>query len=364
MASFEEVKDTFETMGEDAGNALKNIGNFISEHKGLFLVVGGIGVIAFYVWYTNRFNNEETVSTYAYVPTGYAGLPQMSDGSSDSYYDYMESITNQQDNFINETLSEVSQIIEQMQSETEKHYESVIDNYETQLQKYDESLSFLQEQRERDKLIAEAQNNSNLWHLTDDAETKEALHLRNVELMEQLGATFDSASGQWLINGKNVYDVTVSSTSDKTNVGVSSSSSSSSSNSSTDIITQMKQNSDAWHSADADTKKMLEAQNQELGKSIGASFDSASGTWTLNGQNIYDLKSETLKDANYDAVAKTETAKFTSSSSSSKSSSSSSKSSGTSYSKTQPSSVPSSSKYQNTSKQQAWADKLTQRANA
>ena len=45
------------------------------------------------------------------------------------------------------------------------------------------------------------------------------------------------------------------------------------------IKEQMAQNSAAWHTSDAATKKKLEAANQVLGKSIGSSYTANTGTW-------------------------------------------------------------------------------------
>jgi len=45
------------------------------------------------------------------------------------------------------------------------------------------------------------------------------------------------------------------------------------------IKEQMAQNSAAWHTSDAATKKKLEAANQVLGKSIGSTYTADKGTW-------------------------------------------------------------------------------------
>ena len=56
------------------------------------------------------------------------------------------------------------------------------------------------------------------------------------------------------------------------------------------IKRQMQQNSEAWHTADAATKKTLEAANKELGSSLGASYDSKSGSWSSGGgEKLYEV---------------------------------------------------------------------------
>lgn len=54
-----------------------------------------------------------------------------------------------------------------------------------------------------------------------------------------------------------------------------------------DIIAEMKANSEAWHTASDYEKGRLEEKNQELGASIGATFDSETGEW-------YDSKGKPL----------------------------------------------------------------------
>ena len=49
----------------------------------------------------------------------------------------------------------------------------------------------------------------------------------------------------------------------------------------------MKANSEAWHTASDSEKQNLANKNQELGKSIGATYNSASGTWSKDGKNLY-----------------------------------------------------------------------------
>ena len=46
------------------------------------------------------------------------------------------------------------------------------------------------------------------------------------------------------------------------------------------IKAQMAANSAAWHTASESEKKKLEQENQKLGKSIGSTYNSATGTWT------------------------------------------------------------------------------------
>ena len=61
-----------------------------------------------------------------------------------------------------------------------------------------------------------------------------------------------------------------------------------------EIKKKMEANSAAWHTADDATKKKLEAENQALGKQIGGTYNSASGTWSdSSGNNLYSTASST-----------------------------------------------------------------------
>ena len=63
-----------------------------------------------------------------------------------------------------------------------------------------------------------------------------------------------------------------------------------------EIRKQMEANSKAWHTADAATKKKLEAENQALGKQIGGTYNSASGTWSdSSGNSLYGSSSSPTK---------------------------------------------------------------------
>lgn len=144
------------------------------------------------------------------------------------------------------------------------------------------------------QIIAEIQKNSVAWHSADDA-TKKQLESANQALGNMIGADFDSGAGTWSKDGVvinnpqeyNPYSVSVSKTpagnSAGVKAGVSSGSTNKNSAASTEQIkSQMAANSVAWHTADAATKKQLEAANQKLGAQIGGKFDSASGSWTFN----------------------------------------------------------------------------------
>lgn len=56
------------------------------------------------------------------------------------------------------------------------------------------------------------------------------------------------------------------------------------------IIQQMRQNSEAWLTADEATRKKLAAKNQELAKQIPGAYIGNDGVWYLGGQRLYDMQ--------------------------------------------------------------------------
>ncbi|GIQ63721.1 hypothetical protein PACILC2_22890 [Paenibacillus cisolokensis] len=59
------------------------------------------------------------------------------------------------------------------------------------------------------------------------------------------------------------------------------------SNQNASIIAQMQANSAAWKSASAAERARLEAENQRLGASLGATLDRKTGRWMLGGLPLY-----------------------------------------------------------------------------
>jgi len=314
---FEDVKDTFSDMGDGLKNTGSKIVEFVKDNKMLCICVGGVGLYALYHLYRDKSGSDsEYVSTYAYVPTGYSGYPTASE--SVDYNSVVEQLHGEtidsQNRFYDETMSEISKVIEDMQTQNDKTISSIINDYESQISKYDESLSYIEEQRQKDKIILEMQNNSNLYNSITDPVKQKELHDKNIELGESLGARFDEGTGKWSNpDGTSLYDVTVknnsnSGTTDKTVV-----------------INQMLSNSNAWKNTnDASKQKQLHDENVKLAESIGATFDDASGVWTIDGKNIYDSVDTKKKITNSTSTNKTPSSSSTSSNSSSTSSNKSS----------------------------------------
>lgn len=120
--------------------------------------------------------------------------------------------------------------------------------------------------------LDQAKANSSAWH-TADAATKKNLEQANRKLYSDHGYTYNSKTGTWSAP-------TASSSGGSYSGGSYSGGSSASSAVSTpDWLKQAQANSQAWHTADAATRKNLEAKNRALYTGHGYSYDSKTGTW-------------------------------------------------------------------------------------
>ena len=316
MIDFEEVSDTFEEGFDKAKTFVKN-------NKVLVCAILGVGGFALYKAFTTK--SVSDTSTYAYVPTGYDGYPEMS--ASVSYDDVTEQLRNEtadiNNDFYNEIMGDVTKLVEDLYYTNEKYLEQIATT--TEKTDYTISGTYLEEQRKQN-IINQMQANSEAWY-TATPEEQERLHNENLVLGTSLGLTFDNESGSWLDDGYEAYTVknkTNTSTSMLTSVGATDSSSNTEA-----IIKQMKANSEAWHTASETEKQRLEEENQRLGNSLGATFDSASGTWSnSNGSTLYTVntssKSSSGSSSSSSKSTSTSSSKSTSTSSSSTSTSSSS----------------------------------------
>ena len=284
MVDFEKIGDTFE-------DGFDKVKDFTKKNKVLTIAIVGVGAFALYKYFTDKTTSEDTeyVSTYAYVPTAYDGYPTMSE--SISYDDVVNQLRTEtvdiNSDFYDEIMSDVSKQIEDVTKiiEDKQNITTPIIIGSTGYNSDLSTGSYIEEQR----IIEQMQANSEAWYAADETE-KERLHNENVALGSLLGSSFDSVSGNWYKDGETLYEVstknkTNTSTSNLTNVGVTETTVSQST-----IVSQMKANSEAWHTADETEKKRLEEENQRLGSQLGASFDSVTGTWSnASGNALYTV---------------------------------------------------------------------------
>ena len=307
MVDFEKIGDTFE-------EGFDKVKDFTKKNKVLIIAICGVGTFALYKLFTDKRASQDTeyTATYAYVPTGYDGYPIMSESVSyDDVVDQLRTETSDiNQSFYDETMSDISQLIDKIQYEN-NNFESIIEPEENLShlsggnKNGSESLSFLEIQRQRDAIREQMKANSEAWHTASPSE-KSRLHEENIALASLFGAIFDSVSGNWFKDGETLYDVSIknktnSSTAGLTNVGVVETSVNTS-----DIIAQMKKNSEAWWKASDTEKTKLETENKHLGSLIGASYDSSSGTWNnTSGSPLYTVSSGTTKTSSTSTNVKT-----------------------------------------------------------
>ena len=115
--------------------------------------------------------------------------------------------------------------------------------------------------------LDQAKANSSAWH-TADAATKKNLEQANQKLYSDHGYTYNSKTGTWSAP-----------TTSSSGGSYSGGSSASSAVSTPDWLKQAQANSQAWHTADAATRKNLEKKNRALYTGHGYAYDAKTGTW-------------------------------------------------------------------------------------
>ena len=191
MADFEQITDTIE-------EAPKKTMKFLKKNK--VFAIGLVAVVAYALYVASKKSEtSETVETYAYTPTSYDGYPELSESYYSSVGDSLSSGSSEQ------ILSDVSQIVNDIMIENDRYISEIVETFETERLNYNETLSYLEEQREKESIINQMSNNSTMWALTDDVSQKDALHQQNLELGTSLGATYDSNTGTWWLDGERLY---------------------------------------------------------------------------------------------------------------------------------------------------------------
>lgn len=136
--------------------------------------------------------------------------------------------------------------------------------------------------------------NSVNWYNADEV-GKEYLHAQNQILGKAIGATYESGNGYWVDEkGYRIYDPKDGVPSESIPKTSASSGSNSSSGGSEDagrnnsIIERMQENAAKWWTSDDETKAKLAAQNESLGKMIGATKDVNGVWWDKDGYRLFD----------------------------------------------------------------------------
>lgn len=151
---------------------------------------------------------------------------------------------------------------------------------------------------EQEKLRQQMAQNSQAWH-TADENTRRQLEQANKELAAQLGGlSFNSENGTW----SGTAGGTAAGGTDKPAVSTQGVIAGTPERES--ILQQMAGNSQAWHTADEETRRQLEQANRELAARLGGlTFDPVSGTWsgTAGGGSTSGSQLLQVPELNYTA---------------------------------------------------------------
>lgn len=254
---FEEIKDTFADIKDKVGDNWFYI---------------GLGVLALvFIFLASRGDEEDGNSMKAVTGiTSYPDAVTNADtiiGTLQDSLDYSEGVIidridgldqNIENNFTN-TNGFIIEGFENMQNTIQQEFDDLQGDITDSRNATGSGTQTLTE----DDIKSIMQANSAEWHTATD-ERKAELEAQNQALGAQLGASFNSGSGKWSdSSGEDLYDYTEV-TAVKNN----------------SIEEQMKANSAEWHTASAERKAELEAENKALGAQLGATFNSGSGEWT------------------------------------------------------------------------------------
>lgn len=265
--------------------------------KNKWFFIGLIAVVAFVVFQKIRESQSESESGYYSTPLGYSGYPDSVGGSVATDTSYVDSALDSMGSSINDALESIykdnEQNIKNLTNEWEmqnKAYDTTIDQLSSQLDafsdKYEKVVDVVDKQNETiqtQNIITMMKENSDKALITKSQSEKDYLHKLNEQYADSIGATFNDSDGYWYKDGKRLYSTSLQSSYAEKNSDrfaihgdnffqyptVDRSA----------VLKQMEQNSKAYKSATDSQKKSLYLENQSLGKSIGLSYDSASGKW-------------------------------------------------------------------------------------
>lgn len=141
--------------------------------------------------------------------------------------------------------------------------------------------SLLYQLSEDDKyaaIVAAMKQNSMAWWTASDEE-RSFLHKRNQELAGYTDGKITNKNGVWVgADGKPVYTI---SGQEKEAIA-------------RQLVSMMKENSNAWSSASASGRQQLADENVRLAKSVASLLNAnvsrdANGVWMINGKRLYDV---------------------------------------------------------------------------
>lgn len=295
MPEFTEYKpgETSTRSNDGTGKKKKTIKN-----KWFFIALAGVVIL---VIIQKLRKTKEDESGYYSVPLGYSGFPETTGGAvvadNSDVYGALDELAGQFNTALEDVYKEndtnIKNIITQHDIEN-KQLETVIDDVTSQLdivnKKYDDVVDRADRQSEEmriQNIISLMKENSDKALITPSQSEKDYLHNLNMQYADDIGATYNESDGYYYINGQRIYSTALQ-TSNAQKYSSSTPSSGSTINYNT-TIKKMMDNSKAYAGADTATKNALYLENQDLGKSIGLTYDDTSGKWkTSTGADAWD----------------------------------------------------------------------------
>lgn len=300
--------------------------------KNKWFFIGLIGVVVLVVIDKLRNNTATTEeSGYYQMPLGYSGATFTSDGSQTESY-VNDALGTLQDS-TQSAVDDLFGYIEDVDKNTSKGYDdiytyvdSVVDSMSSSLadteKRLDSATSYIEEQNETihyQNVISAMKSNSDRALITTSQAEKDSLHVQNENLASSIGAVFNDADGYWYKDGQKLYSTELQTANANQVTSSIPYGSSSSGMSYSQAIAQMESNSKAYNqTSDQSTKNSLYQQNQEIGKSLGLTYDSASGKWKdSSGNDAWNYNQSAYNGSSSSSSSGVKSASSSSSSSSS-----------------------------------------------
>ena len=286
--------------------------------KNKWFFIGLIGVVVLVVIDKLRNNSATEESGYYQTPLGYSGATFTSDGAQTESYvnDALGTLQDSTQSAVDDLYSYITKVEES----TTKGYDSIysqldsaIDSMSSSLadteKRLDSATSYIEEQNETiqyQNVISAMKSNSDRALITTSQAEKDSLHVQNENLASSIGAVFNDADGYWYKDGQKLYSTELQTHNANRVTSSIPSGSSSSGMSYSQAIAQMESNSKAYNqTSDRSTKDSLYKQNQEIGKSLGLTFDSASGKWKdSSGNDAWNYNQSAYKSSSSGSTVK------------------------------------------------------------
>ena len=188
----EEIQDNIEDVAEGAKKTFSKL----KKNKVFMFGLVGVGVLGVIALLKNR--EESVTEASMIVPTGYSGYPSINNGSgASSGGGYASS-----DSFAD--LTDFDYLLSDTKTELKDIYDSKADELYSNIQYMEDRVTNVEqihsteiERLQRQNIITQMQNNSNMYALTNDADTREYLHAQNEALASMLGDVYYSNDGYW-----------------------------------------------------------------------------------------------------------------------------------------------------------------------